>query len=167
MARNNNYTFHGQRHNEAVLLVLNRHTWTFSPVVFLWLVLLVILALVMSHFGASFATSLTIGLILVIGGFYTFYKWFLWRNGVYIITDQRVVKVDQLGLFSRSISEAEVDRIQEISTEISGPIKTMLNFGTVRLQTASNTTRVELKDVPDPYSVQQEIVRVQRQGIDK
>ncbi|MEX0594509.1 MAG: PH domain-containing protein, partial [Patescibacteria group bacterium] len=114
-------------------------------------------------FGASQITTYVILGVLILGGMYSFYIWFLWNNGTYVMTNQRVIRIDQLGIFRRQISEAEIDRIQEISTEIDGPIRTMLNFGDVKIQTASREGRVVLEDVVDPYDIQQQIVRVQRE----
>jgi len=117
----------------------------------------------MYFFGASQIISYVIFAVLGIGFIYSFYIWFIWHNGTYVVSNQRVIKIEQTGLFSREISEAEVDRIQEISTEIKGPIRTMLNFGDIKLQTASQEGRVTLKNIAAPYDMQQQIVRVQRE----
>ncbi len=157
------YTFQGQRPGEEVFLVANQHTWVLLPAVIVWLLLLSALGVVIWYFGASAVTSVAIAVVVIIGVLHTLYCLYIWKNGVFIVTSHRVIKIDQLGLFSRLISEAEIHRIQEISTEIAGPIRTMLNFGTVKIQTASTTGRVDLDNVPDPYNIQQEIVKIQRQ----
>lgn len=158
------YTFRGKRSNENVLLVVRCHPWVLMPIVWFWLILLGVVGGSLYWFGASGITSYVVFGALIIGGLYSFYIWFLWNNGVYVVTNQRVIRIEQLGLFSRQISEAEIDKIQEISTEIQGPIRTMLNFGDVRLQTASREGKVILEDVIDPYDIQQQIVRVQRES---
>lgn len=161
------YDFRGRRSNETVILVARFHAWLLMPIVYIWIFLLAVLGLCLWQFGASGVTSYAIGGIAVGGGLYTFYQWFIWNNGTYIITNQRVIRIEQVSLFNRQISEAELDRIQEISTEIKGPIHTLFNFGTVKIQTASSTGKVDLVDVTNPYDIQQEIVRVQRQLTDK
>lgn len=158
------YSFRGQRPNELVSLVIRQHAWTLLPIVVTWLVVILICGLSLGWFGASTVTSVVVVIGVVIALIITGYNWYIWINGLYIITNQRVIRISQRSLFNRLISEAEIDRIQEISTEIAGPIKTMLNFGTVKLQTASTTARVDLKNVPDPYDIQQQIVRLQRQA---
>jgi len=156
------YSFRGKRSNENVLLVVRCHPWILMPIAWFWLVMIGLATLSLYFFGASTITTYVILGILLVGGLYSFYIWFLWNNGTYVITNQRVIRIDQLGLFNRQISEAEIDRIQEISTEIKGPIRTMLNFGDVKIQTASQEGRVILEDVVDPYDIQQQIVHVQR-----
>ncbi|QQG49849.1 MAG: PH domain-containing protein [Candidatus Berkelbacteria bacterium] len=157
------FTFKGQRSGEEVLVLVNQHTWVLLPIAITWLVLLTVGALSLWYFGASKITSIVIAAVVIFGVLYSVYQWYIWNFSNYILTNQRVIKIDQISMFSRLISEAEIGRIQEISTEIAGPIHTLLNFGTVRIQTASNAGRMDLEDVPDPYSMQQEIVRIQRQ----
>ena len=157
------YDFRGRRSNETVIMVARFHAWLLMPVVYAWIILFIVLGLALKYFGASGVTSIAIAAVALIGGRYSFYHWFIWNNGTYIVTNQRVIRIEQLSLFNREISEAELDRIQEISTEIKGPIHTLFNFGTVKIQTASSTGKVDLVDVTNPYDIQQEIVRVQRQ----
>lgn len=158
------YNFQGQRTGEEVIVLVNQHTWVLLPIALTWLVLLSITGLSLWYFGASRVSSVVIAVVIIFGALYSIYQWYLWQWSNYIITNQRVIKIDQISLFNRLISEAEIERIQEISSEIAGPIHTLLNFGTVKIQTASTTGRVDLENVPDPYNIQQVIVRIQRQG---
>jgi len=158
------YTFYGQRPGEEVILVTKKHVWVLTPIIVVWLVLLALVVLMIKYFGFSIYSSLAIAVSFIIGAVYAFYKWYSWHNSDYIVTNQRVLKVDQPGLFGRVISEADIEKIQEISTHISGPVRTMLNFGKVKIQTASSVGNLDLIDVTDPYSVQQTIVGIQKKS---
>lgn len=156
---NDDYTFRGQRPGETVELVLKQHPWVMLPVGLVWIGAIVLATVLLWRLGASAVPAYAIiGLTVLAVGF-SFYRWYLWANGQYIISNQRVIKVSQLGLFNRQIAEAEIGRIQEISTDIYGPIRTMLNFGTVKIQTASTTGQLDLENTPSPYDVQQLIAR--------
>lgn len=74
----------------------------------------------------------------------------VWRWNAFVVTTHRVVDVDQRGFFSRTVSEAAFDKIQDVSYSIKGVIGTLLKFGTIELQTAGNATNLELQDVRDP-----------------
>lgn len=156
------YTFRGQRSDERVIMSMNQHAWLLMPVVYWWLVIIALITAVIVWLGFSGWYGYLIFTLVVIGVLNSIYQYYLWNGGFYIITNQRVIKMDQVTLFYRQISEAEIDRIQEISTDVRGPIKTMLNFGTVKIQTASSSGRLDLDNVPAPYDIQQEIARVQR-----
>lgn len=161
---NEGYSFQGQRSGEQVVVLVNQHTWVLLPVALTWLILIAIIAGSFWIFGASSISSVIVSGAVIFGALYSIYQWYIWNNGIYILTNQRVINIDQVNLFNRLISEAEINRIQEISTEIAGPIHTMLNFGTVKIQTASTTGMMDLENVPDPYNIQQEIVRIQRES---
>jgi uncharacterized membrane protein YdbT with pleckstrin-like domain len=155
--------FRGRRSNEKVILVARYHWWLLMPIAFCWLAAIALIIAAIWFFGATAVVSIAIAAVGLAALIYSFYEWFLWVNGNYIITNQRVIRTEQMSLFRRQIAEAEIDRIQEISTYISGPVHTLLGFGTVRIRTASGSDQVDLEDVADPYAIQQEIARVQRQ----
>jgi len=58
----------------------------------------------------------------------------------------------------RAVSEAPLDKIQNVSYEIEGPYQTFLDYGMVRILTAGQKDAdVEFRFVHHPYDVQQEI----------
>jgi len=156
-------SFRGIRPGEQIVMTTRQHAWRLMPVVYYWLLAIVVTFVVLKFFGASKVFSITVGALAVVGLFFSLYRYFIWNNGISIVTNQRVIKVNQRGLFAREISEAEIERIQEVSTRIVGPIHTMLNFGDVDIDTASDNGKIDLKDVSDPYNVQQAIVKFQRE----
>ena len=72
---------------------------------------------------------------------------------VWILTDRKIIDIEQLSLFSREVSEFRLDRVQDITVEVRGIISTMLKFGTLHVQTAGATREFVIKNIPDPYKV--------------
>jgi membrane protein YdbS with pleckstrin-like domain len=157
------YNFRGRRQNETVILVVKFHKWLLMPIAYWWLVSAAVVVLAIYYLGATSLVSIIVSLVVLVAIFYSLYQWFLWNGGNYIITNQRVIRTEQLGLFRRQIAEAEISRIQEISTEIRGPIHTLLGFGAIRIRTVTGSGNVDIEDVANPYDIQQEIARVQQQ----
>ncbi|HSX42320.1 MAG TPA: PH domain-containing protein [Candidatus Saccharimonadales bacterium] len=157
------YNFRGRRQNEAVILVVKFHKWLLMPIAYWWLATGLVIGLAVYYLGATSLVSVIVSLLVLVAIFYSLYQWFLWNGGNYIITNQRVIRTEQISLFRRQIAEAEISRIQEISTEIRGPIHTMLGFGTVKIRTATGGNSVDIEDIANPYDIQQEIARVQQQ----
>ncbi|HEX7018248.1 MAG TPA: PH domain-containing protein, partial [Patescibacteria group bacterium] len=89
---------------------------------------------------------------LLITGFAleSFLSWFF---NVYIITDERVIDVDFLSLIYKNISSAKIDNIEDITAETGGAVRSIFNFGTVKIQTAGAATELEFEDVPHPAKV--------------
>ncbi len=151
------FSFDGQRSNEDVIFVLKRHPWVLAKPGFLFIGIVILLVVGIIIFGLSNITSvMIIGFIcftLLYGG----YIFYLYYNFIYILTNQRIIVIEQSGIFSRRLTEAELNKIQNISFEIRGPIRTLLNFGHVQIRTAGVDPTIVLKDVDNPYEVQQKI----------
>lgn len=152
------YGFQGQKAQEEILLHLQQHPMTMYK---LGLALVGAALIVVATFalaGASVYSSIPLGIYVVIGGYYAFRAWYLWHGSHYILTTERVISVDQKGFFHRAVSEAPLDKIQNVSYEIEGPYQTFLDYGMVRILTAGQKDAdVEFRFVHHPYDVQQEI----------
>jgi len=78
---------------------------------------------------------------------------------IWILTNNRLVTIEQKGLFSRKISEFELPKIQEVSVNISGFFPTLLNYGNVRVRTASENPDFIFKQVGNPNKAKDNIMR--------
>lgn len=92
----------------------------------------------------AFAALNAIGLLIALRAGWVWY----WNS--FIVTTDRIVDVDQRGFFSRTVSEAAFDKVQDVSYAIKGLWGTLLRFGTIEIQTAGNATNLELQHVHDP-----------------
>lgn len=62
--------------------------------------------------------------------------WIDYYLDMWIITNSRIIDIEQHGLFNREISEIPMGHIQDVTTETTGVVQTLLRFGTIRIQTA-------------------------------
>jgi uncharacterized membrane protein YdbT with pleckstrin-like domain len=88
----------------------------------------------------------------------------MWTNfylDAWFVTDQRIVDIEQWGLFNRQVSECRLDRIQDVTVDVDGIVPTALRFGDVHVQTAGEAREFLLGNVPDPYAVKDIIFRAQ------
>ena len=81
---------------------------------------------------------------------------------LWIITNKRIINIEQKGLFSREISELELDKIQDVSADIIGIIPTFLGYGDIYIQTAGETEKFIFKNIPDPYGVKDLIMGLEK-----
>ncbi len=162
----NTELFDGLRDDEELLFVWRKNPWTMARQGLLLVGLTLIVAASLLFFGASLPTSLAIALWLilvpVIGGF----AWYFWSQNAYVLTNQRLIDLHFIGFFHRSVSEIPMDIIQDVTYETKGPLQSLLNIGTVTVQTASYT-EVALETVTSPRSIQQTILKVAQQWRDK
>ena len=81
--------------------------------------------------------------------------WTHYYLDLWIITDRRIILVDQIHFFNRNVSIFRLERLQDIEFYIKGIIPTFLNFGTVKAQTASAfESNFRTNGLPDPRGLQ-------------
>lgn len=158
--------FPGKEPDEKVILVLRRHWFVilvrilgFSGAALLPGIVLTIAA-VLDHPFVFQATSLA-SVLGVLG--FALYELFVWNFfymswldyelDVFIVTDRRIVNIAQNGLFNRSVSEQQLFRVQDVTSETKGVFATFLRFGTVYAQTAGEKEHFIFRNVPNPESV--------------
>lgn len=88
--------------------------------------------------------------------FWMFYSLFLYVNwlnyelDVFVITNNRIVCVEQKSFLNRAVGECTLDKLQEIGIETKWLFANLLDFGTVVISTAGSTSNFDMKFVPTP-----------------
>lgn len=81
--------------------------------------------------------------------------WTHYYLDLWIITDRRIIVIEQVSYFNRKVSNFRLERLQDIKVTISGLIPTLLNFGMIRAQTASAAeSNFSSPGLPDPRGLQ-------------
>jgi hypothetical protein len=89
-----------------------------------------------------------------------FFEWTDYYLDVWIITDQKVISVDQQRLFVREISTLQLDKIQDLTVEVKGIIPTMFHFGDILIQTAGEKREFIMLKIAEPQKVKDTIIHV-------
>lgn len=158
-----------QKSYEKVKYILRRHPITFVPQLLLFIVALVVPALVYLMIAniypdifnnrPLFATGVLSGSIyylsVLLFGYGSFIDFYL---DVWIVTNDRIVDIEQFGLFSRTISELDLFRIQDVTTDTSGFFATIFKYGDVTVKTASTNMSLIFKSIPNPNKIRMELL---------
>ncbi len=87
---------------------------------------------------------------LVMSMVWTHYYLDLW-----IVTDRRIIVIDQIHFFNRKVSSFRLERLQDIKVAVNGVLATFLNYGTIRAQTASAAeSNFMTSGLPEPRELQ-------------
>jgi uncharacterized membrane protein YdbT with pleckstrin-like domain len=165
------YHFDGQKPQEEIILVLHRHWFDILSRFFLLFVMFILLlgSYVFLPFIFSdlkndqgnllftFIESLFFMLFWLISAL----VWVDYYFDVWIVTNERIVNIEQKGLFSRTVSELELENIQDITTDVKGVISTFLNYGNLYVQTAGEMERFVFRNIPDPYAAKDRVMNLQ------
>ena len=65
-----------------------------------------------------------------------FIEWLDYWLDAWIITDLRIIDIEQKGLFHREASEFIISRVQDVTTTVPGLLATFFKFGNLTIQTA-------------------------------
>jgi hypothetical protein len=81
--------------------------------------------------------------------------WTHYYLDLWIITDRRIIAIDQVHFFNRKVSSFRLERLQDIKVTIDGVLATFLNFGTLHAHTAGNNEEnFTTAGLPDPRELQ-------------
>jgi hypothetical protein len=148
------FSFSDQTEDEKIILVVRQH-W-FVNLKWIGMAILMFLAPVILRFIPIFdfvplkylpISYLFWYLLTFAFAFEGFLSW--WFN-VFVITEERVVDIDFINLLNSKVSDAQIDKIQDVSYEVKGIAATFLNFGTIVIQTAGEIPEIEVPNAPSP-----------------
>lgn len=163
-------SFIKQKSYEKVVFTARRHPLTFIPYVLFFLLLLIIpfglYWLLQNSTLNSYLltpTGHTLGILAAsvyyLSTFLFFYTNFVtFHLDLWIVTNDRLLDIDQKSLFDRSISELDLYQIQDASSEVSGFFASIFNYGTISLQTAGTIEKFIFKNVSNPSKLRELIL---------
>ena len=96
--------------------------------------------------------------------------WNMWTDyylDVLIITDKRIFDINQNGLFRRESSSFRIDKIQNITVDQKGIIETLLDFGSIQLETAGEREDFIVHYISFPYEIKKFINEMQDNELEK
>lgn len=70
-----------------------------------------------------------------------------------LITNKRIIDIEQFGLFARDFAELRLENVQDIKVEILGLIPSLLKMGDLHIQTAGQIKEIVFRSVADPYKI--------------
>ena len=167
------YHFDGQKNGEEILMVIHRHWFnilTHFSIIFFMILFLFGSYFLTAFFFDEFSEQLLLNLTAFMRSLFFTFLWLLffaiWIDyyfDVWIVTSERIINIEQKGLFTRVVSELELEKIQDVTTDVRGVIPTFLNYGHLLIQTAGERERFIFRNVPDPYKIKDMIMKLQNE----
>jgi len=144
------------RSKEEIVVVIHHHPVTYIKQI-LVTVFLILLAFFLMFFLFSLGpigVALFLALILT-AVFYGLREFYIWFMNVFIITNKRIIDIDQKGFFNRTVSEADYEKIMDLSYSVKGFFQTVLKLGTIKIQAAG--IKLAVKNVKNVVKINQVI----------
>lgn len=93
--------------------------------------------------------------------FYTYYT--TYYQNLLVVTNDRLIFIQQISLFARTISELDLFKIQDISSEVKGFLPSIFHYGTIRVQTAGTVEKFIINKIHDPEKLRRTILDMAEQ----
>lgn len=160
--------FPGQNVDEKIYIAVREHPIILTLKLLGWFMFVVLLLLFKSYapeitpwlFEGQSGVIISLvqqlyGLFLALSLFIIFVLYYL---NLHIVTEIRIVDVDQEGLFRHTISTLNINQIEDVTSDTKGILGTLFDFGTVYIQTAGARERFEMDNVPHPGQLNKIII---------
>lgn len=156
-----NKLFPSQQPNEKIYVAAREH-WFILFMKYLAIFVLAVLPLpiklfVIDPLEVSTDTSSLLGLVSQL--YYlgllaaAFMVWVLYYLNLHIVSEKRIVDIDQRGLLKHEVSELNLETIEDVTSDTKGLFGNILNYGTVYVQTAGAVERFEFENVANPSKI--------------
>jgi hypothetical protein len=149
--------FETREKEESIILLLRAHPITNVKWIFIT-VLMLFAPGVFGVFGLMSTLPLGFGLVLTLSWYlitsaYALEGFLNWYFNIYIVTTKRVVDVDFYNLIYKEVSDANLNKVQDVTYNMGGVVRTLFNYGNVYIQTASEVPNFDFLAVPSPDKV--------------
>lgn len=145
---------------EVLVAKVHRHWWF----IFLRVMGLMLLApaplllyLLLSRVGILVLAGHGVIALTVVGALWALVLWaFFWQfwttyyMDIWVVTNRRIIDIDYQRLFDRNIAILRLDRVQDVTTHISGLLPTLLKYGSVVVQTAGSDKQFVIDQISHP-----------------
>ncbi len=154
--------------DERILLQVRKHWFVLcmqvSSIVLLSLVPLFAYFVIGGVLGGRMAvlpTGLPIALYsgwLIIMWMFLFSIWTNYYLDMWIVTNKRLIAIDQMGFFRRSVASFRLERMQDIKVSVDGILATFLDYGSLEIQTAGEENNFKVHGIPSPADIKATIL---------
>jgi len=166
-------------HGEKISVIIRKHWLIYAFNV----AALVLAALIPLILGALAPQSIQDGLIAsgVSGAFLiymyvmflillwvlAFVSWTTYFLDTWIVTNRRIISIDQKTLFERTVTTVMLEKIQDVTVHVDGVLPTLVGFGTLILHTAGDGEDIVISFAAHPQYAKDRIIEMQKAALSK
>lgn len=151
-------TFPGKEIDENIFVFVRRFPLAFVPSLALTVVVAVLGGVLILLLGYGDIIGNTVRvllasaffLLMLLFGLIEFIDFYF---DIHIVTDRRIVDIDQLRLFNRDVQTLLLDDIQDVQSKTKGFFPTLFNYGDVVIQSAGAKPNFIFSQIRHPENV--------------
>jgi hypothetical protein len=152
-----NVNFENREKEEKVILLLRRHQITNLGWIVIGLVMFLAPILLSGFPLLSFLPArfqfIAVLVWYMVSFAFVLEKFVVWYYDIFIITNERVLDIDFYNLIYKEVTDASLDKIQDVTYSVGGVSRAVFNYGDVLIQTAAELENLKFEGVPYPDKV--------------
>ncbi len=138
------------RSGEKVDIVLRRH-WIAFAFLGIYAAGGVLFTIVLfSVLGSSAAIYLMVTIFWMYYSLFLYISWLNYELDVFILTNNRIVCIEQKTFLNRAVGETTLDKVQEVSIETKWLLANLFDFGTLKILTSGSSPSFDMTFSPHP-----------------
>ncbi len=169
--------FPGQHEGEKIEFLVRKHWIMDVKIAVVVLMLCIIPAMILvsaifaywPDFFSGGRTILTlIFLVYLMYAFLIIYiKWLNEELDLIIITNKRVINLDQVTFMERTVSESNLNQIQDVKGIEKGVLSNLLHYGNLEIHTASHKRVFFIENIPNPFGTAKRLLEIRNKAVNQ
>lgn len=158
-----------QKGYEKIIYLLRRHPLVLARGLFVFIILAALPFVAYYFFAPTIPLYLNdpaLKIVIILGtSIYALSVWLFLFSAfldyyldLWIVTNDRIMNIEQHGLFGRTVSELDLTKIQDVTSDTRGIIPTIFGYGNVHIQTAAEEKRFVFEQIPNPHEIRKGIL---------
>lgn len=160
--------------NEQIILMARRH-WFFVAIAMLKPILLSLLpwlaAFALAFFDLSMANQQAFAALFWYGS-WLFWSlcfcwgvliWVDWYLDLWVLTNQKIIDIQQMGLFKRLVMTYAINNIQGVAIKTGGPLATFFKYGNAEIKISGQADAIVFREIPNAALVQDKILQAHQE----
>ncbi len=145
---------------EEVLMVVKRH-WIVYIMLFIYFFSGVIVTFMIFFFFWLNTWWYMLNIILwLILSIILYIEWLNHELDMYVVTNNRVIGLEQIAFLNRAVTECNLWQIQEVNSKAKWLLANIFNYWTLSIQTAGSKTTLKMEFCPDVMQTSRKILNV-------
>lgn len=141
-----------KEHEETLLAIYRKSLIPYAKSFIVALFIIPIFIFFSSYFPNLINLFQAIVISMIIIALILLQVWYLWERSSFLVTNIRVITIDQKSLFHREIQEADYSDVCNIGAKVKGLKQSIFKYGSILVQTQSE---LWLENIEHPYEVKE------------
>ena len=148
------------KEDEVILMTVKRHWVVFVMLGIYFFSGLIVTFIIWWLFGFWFWWNIINIVIWLFFSLFLFLEWLNHELDMYIVTNNRIIWIEQIAFLNRWVTETNLGQVQEVNSKNTWLLSNLLNYWTLSIQTAWSKTTLQMSYCSDTIQTQRKILNI-------